>query len=47
MEKTAKAASGCRLEIAQRDVYQVGGNPKKIRHYVQLIRSALDAHYKA
>lgn len=34
--KTAKAAKGCKLEIAQRDVYMIGGNPEKVRRFVQL-----------
>ena len=46
MEKTAEAASGCRLELAQRDVYQIGQGPQKVARYVQLIREAFDRKYK-
>lgn len=46
LRKTALAAHGCQLEIAQRDVYLVGKNPDKVRRYVQLIRETLDAYWK-
>lgn len=46
MEKTALAASGCRLELAQRDVYRIGQGPQKVARYVQLIREAFDRKYK-
>lgn len=41
-KKTGRAAKGCKLEIAQRDVYQVGGNPEKVRRYVELARIGLE-----
>lgn len=41
--KTAKAAKGCKLEIAQREVYQVGGSAEKVHRYIELARIALDA----
>lgn len=44
--ETAEAASGCRLEITQRDVYLLHGNPDKVARYVQLVREALDRHWK-
>lgn len=40
--KTARAAKGCKLEIAQRDVYQIGHNPEKVRRYVELARQGLE-----
>ena len=40
--KTARAAKGCKLEIAQRDVYMVGHSPEKVRRYVQLARQGLE-----
>lgn len=40
--KTAKAARGCKLEIAQRDVYMVGGSAQKVRRYVELARKGLE-----
>ncbi len=45
-EKTAKCASGCKLEIAQRDVYQIGAGPEKVARYVQIIREMLEKYYK-
>lgn len=44
--ETAEAASGCRLEIAQRDVYLLHGSPTKVARYVQLVREALDRHWR-
>ena len=41
--KTEKAAKGCKLEIAQREVYQVGGSAEKVHRYIELARIALDA----
>lgn len=41
--KTAKAAKGCKLEIAQREVYQVGGSAEKVHRYIELARIALNA----
>ena len=46
IRSTAVAASGCHLEIAQRDVYQLQNTPDKVRRYVDLIRDTLDRHYK-
>lgn len=40
--KTAQAARGCKLEIAQRDVYMVGGSAEKVRRYVELARRGLE-----
>ena len=39
--KTAEAVKGCQAEIIQRDVYQTGGNPEKVRRYVQIAREEL------
>lgn len=41
--KTARAAKGCKLEVTQREVYQVGGSPQKVHRYIELARIALDA----
>ena len=38
---TAEAAKGCKCEIIQRDVYQTGGNPEKVRKYVRIAREEL------
>ena len=40
--KTAKAAKGCKLEIAQRDVYMVGHSAQKVKRYVELARIGLE-----
>ncbi len=40
--KTAKAASGCKLELIQRDVYMIGPDPAKVKRYVQLARQAME-----
>ena len=39
--KTAEAAKGCKCEIIQRDVYQIGHNPDKVRRYVSIAREEL------
>lgn len=36
--ETVRAARGCTLEITQRDVYTIHGNPEKARRYVALWR---------
>lgn len=41
--KTAKAAKGCKLEVAQRDVYMVGNSSEKVRRFVELARKGLDS----
>ena len=40
--KTAKAAKGCKLEIAQRDVYMIGNSAKKVKRFVELARKGLE-----
>ncbi|MBP3428213.1 MAG: hypothetical protein J6M47_08130 [Clostridia bacterium] len=40
--RTAKAAKGCKLEIAQRDVYMVGHSAEKVRRFVELARIGLE-----
>ena len=44
--ETAEAASGCRLEVTQRDVYLLHGNIDKVRRYVELGRAALEKYWK-
>lgn len=39
---TALAAKGCKLEIAQRDVYQINGPAQKVKRYVALAREELE-----
>ncbi len=40
--KTARAAKGCKIEIIQRDVYQIGSNPQKVKRFVELARKGLE-----
>lgn len=40
--KTGRAARGCKVEIAQRDVYTVGGSAEKVKRYVELARMGLE-----
>jgi hypothetical protein len=44
--RTATAARGLRLEIAQRDVYRIGAGPEKVRRYVELIRECIEKSWK-
>lgn len=41
--KTGRAAKGCKLEIAQRDVYMIGSSAQKVHRYVELARKGLEA----
>jgi len=41
MRHTMKAARGCQLEIAQRDVYTVTGNLPKIKRFIEIAREAI------
>lgn len=43
---TCIAASGCTLEIAQRDVCTINNDLRKARRYVELVRKAVDKYYK-
>lgn len=38
IDKTLRAAKGCRLEFTQRDVYTIGHNPQKVKRFVEIIR---------
>ncbi len=44
---SAKAASGCGLEVSQRDVYTLEGNVPKVRRYVEIIREECARHWQA
>lgn len=44
--EAARAASGCKLEIAQRDVYHINNTPGKVKQYVRLIRESLEEYWK-
>lgn len=45
-KETAEAASGCRLEITQRDVYYLHNTPDKVTRYMQLMRETVDKYWK-
>ena len=45
--ETAQAASGCKLEVSQRDIYLLHGNLPKVRRYVSLIRETFDKYWRA
>lgn len=44
---TAEAASGCRLEITQRDVYLIHGGFDKVARYISLARESAERYWKA
>lgn len=44
-EKTARAARGCKVEIAQRDVYAIRNTPDKVKRYVSLARRAFEENW--
>lgn len=46
INKTLAAARGCKVEISQRDVYDVNKNPDKVRKYVEIIRQCCIENYK-
>ena len=46
IEKTLRTASGCHLEITQRDVYTVHNDIDKVKRYVQIIRQSIDRCWK-
>lgn len=43
--KTLKSASGCTLEITQRDVYTIHHDEAKARHFVKIIREEIEKHW--
>ena len=43
---TLYAAKGCKIEFTQRDVYQVGKSPEKVKKYVDIIRQECEDNYK-
>lgn len=45
IQKTVKAARGCHLEFAQRDVYTIHHNPKKVKRYVEILREETESTY--
>ena len=45
IRKTLRAAQGCTLEIAQRDIYTIHHNEAKVRRYVDIIRDEISRHW--
>lgn len=43
---TLEAASGCKLEITQRDVYTIDHDVSKAKRYVEIIREEIADHWK-
>lgn len=46
IEKTVKTARGCKLEIAQRDVYTINHDINKLKRYVEIIREAIENYWE-
>ncbi len=46
IEETLAAAAGCTLEFSQRDVYSINRDPGKARRYVEVLREAIDRHWR-
>lgn len=46
IQKTLKAAQGCKLEIAFRDTYNLSGNVGKPRRAVEITREEIEKHWK-
>lgn len=47
IRKSLNAAQGCKMEIAQRDVYTINHDIDKARRYVKIIREEIENHWKA
>ena len=47
IRKSLYAARGCHMEITQRDIYTLGGDPEKGRRFVQIIREEIENHWKS
>ncbi len=45
IEKTIKTARGCKLEIAQRDVYTINRDINKVKRYVEIIRESIENYW--
>lgn len=46
IQKTLRAAKGCKLEITQRDVYTLQKDPQRGRRYVEIIREEVEKHWQ-
>jgi len=47
MRRTLRAARGCKLEIAQRDVYTINHDVAKARRYMDIIKEEIANHWQA
>lgn len=45
IQKTLKAAQGCQLELAQRDVYTIHNSEDKARRYIDIIRDEIEKNW--
>lgn len=45
IRKSVLAARGCKMEIAQRDVYTINHDIEKARRYIQIIREEIDKYW--
>lgn len=46
IEKTIKTAQGCKLEIAQRDVYTINNDVNKVKRYVEIVRESIENYWQ-
>ena len=46
IRKSLLAASGCKMEITQRDVYTINHDVAKARRYIEIIREEIENHWK-
>ena len=45
IRKTLNAAKGCKLEIAQRDVYTINHDISKAKRYIDIIKEEIANHW--
>lgn len=46
IKKTALAASGCHLEIAQREVGTIHSDFERARRYIEIVRNTVEKYWK-
>jgi len=46
IRKSLKAAKGCKMEIAQRDVYTINNDISKAKRYVDILRDEIDKNWQ-
>jgi len=45
-KRTALAARGCLLEVTQREIKTIHGNPERVKQYLKMIRKTLDKYWQ-